>query len=106
MRISRTGMFLDTARLVGFGLLRNVAVYPHLSARNAEKDMAEVVAHYPELLGIGIDEGTAIVVHADQFEIIGDGHVGIFDGKSSSRKKLLTLSQGQRFDLKKRMTID
>jgi cyanophycinase len=68
MRMSRTGMFLDTARLVGFGLLRNVTVYPHLSARKAEQDVLEVVAHYLELLGIGIDEGTAIVVHDDQFD--------------------------------------
>jgi cyanophycinase len=105
MRISRTGMFLDSTRLVGFGLLRNVTVYPHLSARKAEKDVAEVVAHYPELLGIGIDENTAIILHDDQFEVIGEGHVGVFDGRTSSRKKFLTLSPGQKYDLKKRTTI-
>jgi cyanophycinase len=106
LRISRTGMFLDTTKLVGFGLLRNVTVYPHLSARKAERDVSEVVAHYPELLGIGIDENTAIVVHDDQFEVIGDGHVDIFDARSPSGKKLVTLSRGQKFDLRKRMTIN
>ena len=105
MRISRTGMFLDSTRLVGFGWLRNVTVYPHLSARKAERDVAEVVAHYPELLGIGIDENTAIVVHDDQFEVMGAGKVVIFDGKTQSKKKVLTLSPGQKFDLKKRTAL-
>jgi len=106
MRISRTGMFLDAGKLVGFGCLRNVSVYPHLSARKAEKDVAEVVAHFPELLGIGIDENTAIIVHDDQFEIMGAGKVVIFDGKTSSKKKSLTLFPGQKYDLKRRAVIE
>jgi cyanophycinase len=106
LRLTRSGMFLDPAQMVGFGLLRSVAVYPHFFARHAEKDLLEVVARYPELLGIGIDENTAIVVHDDQFEVIGEGHVGVFDGKTSSRKKSLTLSPGQKFDLKRRTTIE
>ena len=106
MRISRTGMYLDDSRLVGFGVLRNVTVYPHLSTRQAQKDVAEVIAHHPELLGIGIDEGTAIILHEDQFEVIGDGHVTIFFGDSKSGKKIVTLSPGQKFDLAKRVSIN
>jgi cyanophycinase len=103
--LSRSRMFLDPKRMVGFGLLRGVAVYPHFFARHAEKDLLEVVARYPELLGIGIDEGTAIVVHDDQFEVIGAGRVGIFESNNGAKKKYLTLSSGQRFDLKRRITI-
>jgi cyanophycinase len=106
MRISRTGMYLDAARLTGFGVLKNVTVYPHLSARNAQRDVSEVIAHHPELLGIGIDELTAIIVHEDQFEVIGDGHVDIFDAKSPPGKKIVTLSSGQKFDLEKRLIIN
>ena len=106
MRISRTGMFLDPANLVGFGILKDTAVYPHLSARKAQKDVAEVIAHYPELLGIGIDERTAIIVHNDQFEVMGAGHVEVFDAKSPAGKKAISLFPGQRFDLKKRTVIN
>lgn len=106
VRMSRTGMYLDTARLAGFGVLKNVTVYPHLSARDAQRDVAEVIAHHPELLAIGIDELTAIIVHEDQFEVIGDGHVDIFDAKSTSGKKIVTLSPGQKFDLEKRSIIN
>lgn len=103
LRLSRSGMFLDAARMVGFGLLRGVAVYPHFFARHAEKDLVEVVARYPEILGIGIDENTAIVVHNDQLEVISDGRVGIFE---RDRKKYLTLTKGQKFDLRRRVFIE
>ena len=101
-RLSRSGMFLDPARMVGFGLLGGVAVYPHFFARHAEKDLVEVIARYPEILGIGIDENAAIVVHNDQFEVI-SGRVGIFE---RARKKYLTLSKGQKFDLRRRVVIE
>jgi cyanophycinase len=105
-RLSRSGMFLDPARMVGFGLLRGVTVYPHFFARHAEKDLLEVVARYPEILGVGIDEGAAIVVHNDQFEVIGDGRVGIFESNNRAGKKYLTLSKGQKFDLRRRVVIE
>jgi cyanophycinase len=105
LRLTRSGMFLDPERIAGFGLLRGVAVYPHFFARHAEKDLLEVVARYPELLGIGIDENTAIVVHDNQFEVISDGKVGVFDSNGVAKKKYLTLSKGQRFDLIRRTVI-
>jgi len=91
-------MFLDQTRLNGFGLLRNISIYPHLSARHAERDLSEVVRRYPEILVIGIDENTAIVVHHDQFEVMGAGAVTVFD---SAKKEYQVLRPGQRFDLKK-----
>ena len=50
----------------GFGFLKNAAVDHHLLTRKREKDMLQVINVHPELLGIGIDEKTAIVVHGDQ----------------------------------------
>lgn len=105
LRLTRSGMFLDSARMVGFGLLQGVTVYPHFFARHAEKDLLQVIARYPELLGIGIDENMAIVVHDDQFEVIGEGRVGVFDSKGVAKKKFLTLTKGQKFDLRKRAII-
>jgi len=105
LRLTRSGMFLDPAQMVGFGLLRGVAVYPHVDARHSGKDLLEVVARYPEILGIGIDENTAIVVHDDQFEVIGEGKVGVFESNDVSQKKPLMLSKGQRFDLRRRTAI-
>ena len=81
----------------GFGFLRNVAIDQHLIKRHRENDLVAVIAAHPELLGIGIDESTAIVVQGDQFEVIGTSKVAIYDGKGYR-----FLSAGDHFDMKKR----
>lgn len=63
----------------GFGFLRNVGVDQHLLRRNRQFDMLEVMEAMPDLLGIGIDENTAIVVQGDEFEVIGESYVVIYD---------------------------
>ena len=63
----------------GFGLLRDVAVDQHLIARHRERDMLEVLRHYPQLLGIGLDEGAAIVVRGDRAEVIGSSRVAVYE---------------------------
>ncbi|HEV3037185.1 MAG TPA: cyanophycinase [Candidatus Angelobacter sp.] len=88
----------------GFGLLQNAAIDQHVITRHRENDLVPVIDAHPELLGIGIDESTAIVVHGDEFEIIGKSKVGIYDGKDHDGKKYYFLSSGQKFDLKKRKT--
>ena len=63
----------------GFGFLRNVGIDQHLLRRNRQFDMLEVMEAMPDLLGIGIDENTAIVVQGDEFEVIGESYVVIYD---------------------------
>ena len=47
--------------------------------RNRQFDLTEIIEAHPELLGIGIDEDTAIVVQGDKFELIGKSYVAIYD---------------------------
>ncbi|MFQ5535810.1 MAG: cyanophycinase [Gemmatimonadota bacterium] len=63
----------------GFGLLRNVAIDQHLMARARENDLLDLLHQHPNLLGIGLDEGTAIIVTGDMAEVIGSGRVAIYD---------------------------
>lgn len=63
----------------GFGYLNKSAIDQHLLVRNRQNDLTEVIARYPELLGIGLDENTAIVVKGDEFEVIGQSFVAIYD---------------------------
>jgi cyanophycinase len=83
----------------GFALLPRSAIDQHVIRRHRESDLDPVIAAHPGLLGIGIDEATAIVVHGDDFEVIGDSKVIIHDGK----KPFYFLSHGQKFNLKTRM---
>jgi len=90
--------------VVGFGFLKNSAIDQHLLRRNRQFDLIDVVAKHPELLGIGIDENTAIVVEEDRFDVIGRGYVAIYDAKHATRPagKFYLLAPGDRFDLVKR----
>ncbi|MGH9792991.1 MAG: cyanophycinase, partial [Candidatus Acidiferrales bacterium] len=69
----------------GFGLLPNSAIDQHVLKRNRQFDLVPVIRAHPELLGIGIDEDTAIVISGDEFEVIGQSYVIIHDARSSSR---------------------
>ena len=62
----------------GFAFLRNTAVDQHVIARKREKDLLEVVAAKPGLLGIGLDEGTAIVVQQDRARVLGASKVLLY----------------------------
>jgi cyanophycinase len=93
---------------VGFGFIPNAAIDVHVSQRpNGEGDLAQVVAAYPGLLGIGVDAGTAVVVHGNQFEVIGGprARVTITDGQQHDDKPYYFLKRGDRFDLARRVVI-
>jgi cyanophycinase len=70
---------LDRTREEGFGFLRGVAIDQHLLARGRENDLIGVLRDHPELLGIGVDEATALVVTGDMGSVIGKGRVAIYD---------------------------
>jgi cyanophycinase len=62
-----------------FEFLRRSAIDQHINARNRWDDLIPVVRKYPHLLGIGISEGTALVVRGDEFDVIGKWKVAIHD---------------------------
>lgn len=102
----------------GFGFIKNIAIDQHVIARNRHFDMLEILEQHPELLGISIDEGTSIVVQGDQFEVVGDGYIIIYDGTFWSREGsalkhlpaknnvFYFLRAGDRYDLKGRRVIE
>lgn len=101
----------------GLRFIRNIAVDQHLLARNRHFDMFEVLEEYPELLGIGLDENTGIVVRKDTFEVVGESYVAIYDGTRWSaerdtiyqldehQKQFYFLKEGDRYNLKERKVI-
>ena len=90
---------------VGLGLMKNVAIDQHIITRHREKDLDPVIAKHPELLGIGIDESTAIVVHQSQFEVIGKSKVAVHDGKPHDAGNFYFLEPGQKFNLATRSVV-
>jgi cyanophycinase len=89
----------------GFAFLRKSAIDQHINTRNRWDDLIPVMKKYPNLLGIGISEGTAIVVNGDRFEVIGKWKVTIHDTTHAYQpweKPYFVLSPGDVYNMKTR----
>jgi cyanophycinase len=100
--------------ITGLNFLKNATIDQHVMRRNRQFDLVPVIEKFPHLLGIGIDERTAIIVKQDRFEVIGTSYVGIYDAKQWENQKMkdgkisqpfFYLSSGQQYDLKNRKLI-
>ena len=93
----------------GFALLKNSAIDQHVITRKRQNDMVPVIKDRPQLLGIGLDEDTAIVVQGDQCEVIGASKALFYDAAKWPPRDShwwTELSAGQRYDLKQRKPLD
>jgi cyanophycinase len=91
------------------GFLPGVAIDQHFSARNRFRDMTALVAAYPQFLGIGLDESTAIVVRGSTAEILGRGKVHFYDRRKpvpAEGPDYDAYPAGVKYDLAKRAKIE
>lgn len=107
----------------GLGFLKNAAIDQHLLKRNREFDLVDFIRKAPQLIGIGLDEATAVIVQKDTLEVIGKSYVVIYDYQTivRSENKYITpdnkedytaasgpfffLGEGQKYDLDNRKVI-
>lgn len=90
------------------GFLPGVAIDQHFTARNRFKDMTLLMKTYPQFLGIGLDEATAIVVRGSTAEVMGRGNVHFYDTTKKRQPGELdyeAFGAGTLFDLVKRTRI-
>jgi cyanophycinase len=91
----------------GLGFLRGVAIDQHFSQRNRQQDLRSLVETYPQLLGIGIDEATAIWVTQSQAEVVGKGNVYFYSSDPAMQAIDETrIGAGGKYDLKQRRVIE
>jgi cyanophycinase len=102
----------------GLGLIRDAIIDQHFAERGRIGRLLGAVAQNPRVLGIGIDEDTAIVLEGDRFRVVGSGAVYVVDGGAVTHSNIAearpertlsmfdvtmhVLSSGDRFDLKER----
>ena len=101
----------------GFGFITNIAIDQHLLARNRQFDMFELLPLRPELLGIGLDENTGIIVRENTFEVVGESYVAVYDRTRWSRERdtvyqlpsdsrdFYFLKSGQKYNMKTRKVV-
>ena len=88
-----------------FKFLRRVAIDQHINTRNRWDDLIPVIQKYPMFLGIGLSEGTAIIVTGDKFEVMGKWKVAIHDNTRLYQpweKPYYVLSAGDVYNMKTR----
>ena len=102
----------------GFGLLPGIIIDQHFAERGRISRLLSAVAHNPRILGVGIDEDSAIFVQRGRFQVVGTNAVYVIDGSRISFTnitesepdtpvgvygiKLHVLNQADTFDLKTR----
>jgi cyanophycinase len=105
----------------GLGLIRNAIIDQHFAERGRIGRLLGAVAHNPRILGVGIDEDTAIIVEGDRFDVIGAGAVYVVDAQAVTQSniaeakskralsihdvRLHVLASGDAFDLKQRAPL-
>lgn len=70
----------DLHMAAGLGLIHDVIIDQHFAERGRIGRLLGAVAQNPRILGIGIDEDTAIVVEDGEFEVHGRAGVYVVDG--------------------------
>jgi len=113
---------LRMAQMVaGFGLISNVIIDQHFRQRDRIGRLLSLVASNPGLLGLGIDEDTAVIIDDHNvIEVIGRHSVTIVDGSeifsdifqvkaygeiTVSNARLHLLTPGRRFDMRSRSLV-
>jgi cyanophycinase len=103
---------------VGFGYLKNTAIDQHFLVRNRQFDLFDILKVYPELLGIAIDEDTALVVNRNDAEVFGSTYAAFYDGGFWSREgselknlpppesRFYFLKAGDKYDLGLRKVVN
>ena len=102
----------------GFGFLTTAVIDQHHIARKRENRLLSIIGEHPDLLGVAIDEDTAIVVAPDQtFEVVGASYVLILDASRAKTQILPTkqivlenvglslLTPGMRYNLRTRAIV-
>lgn len=92
----------------GLGFIRGVAIDQHFTQRGRQKDMTQLVNQYPQLLGIGLDEATAIIVRESRAEVTGRGDVYFYDRRQpvvDDQPDYIALAAGSLYDLAERKIL-
>jgi cyanophycinase len=99
---------------IGLGFIRSVIIDVHFRERGRENTLPSLLVKHPQMLGIGIDETTAIWVQGTTAEVLGPHSVTFYDlenvkdlnPSSVKIQNPVILMAGEKYDLKQRVQID
>lgn len=83
----------------GMDFVVGAVIDTHFSQRGRHGRLIAAVAHYPQDVGLGLDEDTAIVVAGNEFEVIGSGAVTVIDAGGITHTNLHDIKEGEGLEL-------
>ena len=102
----------------GMAFIPELIIDSHFIRRGRFGRMAEAVAKYPDLIGVGLAEDTGLVIKNNTFKVIGSGMVILFNARKAKHNnhhlldegtpmsltnlKTHILANGDRFNIKKK----
>lgn len=84
----------------GLGLLKfHTLIDTHFSQRRRLYRLFVAIAEYPELMGLGIDEDTALIVDGEVGRVVGKGSVTFVDGRDVRFNNAAEMTEGRQLTL-------
>jgi len=84
---------------IGLGFVANAIVDQHFSQRHRLSRLLSALAQRPDLLGVGIDEDTALIIEPNQsVEVVGKGSVTLVDPRRLSTNRE-TIDDGDKLEM-------
>ncbi len=83
----------------GFNLLNLAVIDQHFLRRNRQERLLGVLNEHPEMIGLGVDEGTALVVEGDHLRVMGQSEVVVCKSAGEQAPWVQSLKAGEEVDL-------
>ena len=78
----------------GLSFIPELIIDSHFIRRGRFGRMAEAVARFPNLIGVGLAEDTGVVIKNNAFEVIGSGMVILFNARNAKHNNHHLLAKG------------
>lgn len=78
----------------GFGLVDDIIFDTHFITRGRIGRLFEIIVSNPNVLGVGLEENTALLIYRNKMEAVGPGMTILLDGRSISASNLLDVKEG------------
>ena len=95
----------------GLGLIQGVILDAHFVQRERQEEFEGLMARYPQMLGIGVDANTALIIQGSTGRVMGDGPVLFYDYSNGAPdkdpgQKGIPVDPGGQYDLATRKPME
>ena len=90
----------------GFGFFPGVAIAQSWHKGETPSELTQLQRQHPQVVGLGIEDSTALIVRGHTMEVVGKNQVAVLDGASDSASpRSSVLQAGDRYDFKDRVRV-